>query len=127
MCVGSSFRTMRFEDYSRTNADVDVRTTAGLEAGATFRQLHDDAVSLLAMRVGFECDLAWDGERGAVEGDQLPALEDAQRAGYCFARGADELTNLFMRKRKSKLGTVLGGLSTLAPLEQQAGKLFRRR
>ena len=81
----------------------------------------------LATSVVFERYLAWNCQRRAVESDEAAALEDAQGAGYCFARGADEFANLFMRERKPKLRSVLGGLSALAPLQQQAGKLFGRR
>jgi len=78
------------------------------------------------MCVVFQSYLVWNGQRGPIESDQVAALEDAQRPCNCFARRTNELADFFMRERKPKLGSALCGLSALAPLEQQAGQLFRR-
>ena len=58
--------TARLGNYSRTNAGVDARATAGLETGATFQRLYDHAVQVLG-RMLFPQSLL-DVLQGSLEG-----------------------------------------------------------
>src|ERR1035441_3433733 len=80
----------------------------------------------LAAHTTFECSAAGDGHHGAVERYQVTMFECAQGAGDGFARGADELTDLFVRQQKAKTRSVLGGLAVFAQVQQQAGEFFGR-
>ena len=60
-------------------------------------------------------------------GDQVTASERAKYARNRFPGGTNEFADLFMRERKAKARFVICGLSSYAPVEQQAGKSRRRR
>src|SRR5215472_5478982 len=75
----------------------------------------------------FQSRLILNHQRGALHESKLPALEFSQSAGHGLARGPDGLCDLLVSKSQPHANSLPRLLTFVAPVQQETGKLFRRR
>src|SRR5208282_1807887 len=75
----------------------------------------------------FQGDAIRDHQRRAGLLDDALLFESGEKTAYGLARGADHLSDLFVRQRKFHLAGILGFGVLVEPCHQQPGKLFAGR